>query len=52
MPIHTLTVEAPSAGVRLDLFIGEKLSLSRNKLKALFEAEAVRVDGRKAKQTP
>lgn len=50
MPIHTLTVEATSAGARLNLYLGEKLSLSRNKLKALFEAEAVRVDGRKAKK--
>jgi len=50
MPTHTLTVEAASAGARLDLFIGERLSLSRNKLKALFESEAVRVDGRKAKK--
>lgn len=50
MPLHTLTVEAASAGARLDLFIGQKLSLSRTRLKALFEAEAVRVDGRKAKK--
>ena len=38
MPIHKLTVEAPSAGTRLDVYIGEKLALSRNKLKVLFES--------------
>jgi hypothetical protein len=32
------------------VFIGEQLSLSRNRLKALFEADAVRVDGRRVKK--
>lgn len=47
---HELKVPAEAEGQRLDLFIGEKLSLSRNRLKALFEADSVRVDGRKAKK--
>jgi 23S rRNA pseudouridine1911/1915/1917 synthase len=45
-----LTVTAAEAGERVDLFVGKKLSLSRAKLKALFESGAVRVDGRKAKK--
>lgn len=47
---HSLPVEADAAGKRLDLFVGDKLSLSRSKLKALFEADAVRVNGRRAKK--
>lgn len=47
---HELLVDAASAGKRVDLFVGEQLRLSRAKLKALFEAEAVRVDGRKVKK--
>lgn len=47
---HELKVPAEAAGQRVDLFIGERLTLSRNRLKALFEADAVRVDGRKAKK--
>lgn len=47
---RSLEVAAIDAGKRLDLFVGEKLELSRAKLKALFEEEAVRVDGRKAKK--
>lgn len=47
---HELVVSEPEQGQRVDLFVGEKLSLSRNRLKALFEADAVRVDGRKVKK--
>jgi hypothetical protein len=47
---HELKVPPEAAGQRVDLFVGEKLSLSRNRLKALFEADAVRVDGRKVKK--
>jgi 23S rRNA pseudouridine1911/1915/1917 synthase len=47
---HELLVDAAAVGKRVDVFVGEKLSLSRAKLKALFEAEAVRVNGRKAKK--
>lgn len=47
---HELLVEADGAGKRVDVFVGEKLSLSRAKLKALFEADAVRVNGRKVKK--
>ncbi|MBL8917844.1 MAG: RluA family pseudouridine synthase [Myxococcaceae bacterium] len=47
---HELNVPAEAQGQRVDLFVGERLSLSRNRLKALFEAEAVRVDGRKVKK--
>jgi len=47
---HELLVDAEAAGKRVDVFVGEKLSLSRAKLKALFEAEAVRVNGRKVKK--
>ena len=39
---HELKVPSEAAGQRIDVFIGEKLSLSRNRLKALFEADAVR----------
>jgi 23S rRNA pseudouridine1911/1915/1917 synthase len=47
---HELKVPPEAAGQRVDVFIGEKLSLSRNRLKALFEADAVRIDGRRAKK--
>jgi 23S rRNA pseudouridine1911/1915/1917 synthase len=47
---HTLTVDAAKAGQRVDLFIGEALNLSRAKLKRLFEAGAVLVNGRPAKK--
>jgi 23S rRNA pseudouridine1911/1915/1917 synthase len=47
---HELIVPAEANGQRVDLFVGERLSLSRNRLKALFEADAVRVAGRKAKK--
>lgn len=47
---HDLTVDAAKAGQRVDLFIGEALGLSRAKLKRLFEAGAVKVNGRPAKK--
>lgn len=49
-PRRELTVAPESAGERLDLFVGEALSLSRARVKKLFEAGAVRVDGRPAKK--
>ncbi len=45
-----LPVAAEGAGRRLDLFVGEALSLSRAQLRKLFDEERVRVDGRKAKK--
>jgi 23S rRNA pseudouridine1911/1915/1917 synthase len=45
-----LGVDAAAAGTRLDLFVGQALGLSRAKVKALFDAGAVRVDGRLAKK--
>jgi 23S rRNA pseudouridine1911/1915/1917 synthase len=48
--LHTLTVDADKAGQRVDLFIGEALGLSRARLKRLFEAGAVKVNGRTAKK--
>ncbi|MBX5482134.1 MAG: RluA family pseudouridine synthase [Myxococcaceae bacterium] len=50
MSVHQLTVDEGSAGSRIDLFVGRALALSRAKLKALFDAGAVRVDGRVAKK--
>ncbi|MDX2009715.1 MAG: RluA family pseudouridine synthase [Myxococcaceae bacterium] len=47
---HELKVPAEATGQRVDLFVGERLSLSRNRLKALFEADSIRVDGRKVKK--
>lgn len=47
---HTLVVDETAAGARIDLFIGEKLTLTRSKLKALFETQAIRVDGRRVKK--
>jgi 23S rRNA pseudouridine1911/1915/1917 synthase len=47
---HELRVPDEAAGQRIDLFLGEKLSLSRNKLKALFEGDSVRVDGKRTKK--
>jgi len=43
-------VGAAEAGERVDLFVGKKLSLSRAKLKELFEAGLVRVDGKRVKK--
>lgn len=47
---HTLTVETAEAGERIDRFIGARLKLSRSKLKALFDEQAVRVNGRRVKK--
>lgn len=47
---HELTVEAADGGSRLDRFIGARLQLSRARLKELFEAGGVRVDGRRAQK--
>ena len=47
---RALEVATADAGKRLDLFVGERLELSRAKLKDLFERDAVRVNGRKAKK--
>jgi 23S rRNA pseudouridine1911/1915/1917 synthase len=41
------TVEAGAGGQRIDLFVGEKLGLSRARIKDLFEEGRVRVDGRR-----
>lgn len=45
-----LEVGDAAAGKRVDLFVGDALALSRARVKALFEAEAVRVNGRKVKK--
>lgn len=47
---HAITVEAASAGKRIDLVVGEALGLSRARVKALFEDGAVRLNHRKAKK--
>jgi 23S rRNA pseudouridine1911/1915/1917 synthase len=47
---RTLTVDAASAGKRIDLFVGDALELSRARVKALFEEGLVRVNHRKAKK--
>jgi 23S rRNA pseudouridine1911/1915/1917 synthase len=47
---HALVVGADAAGQRIDLFVGQRLELSRSRLKALFDAEKVRVDGRRVKK--
>lgn len=43
-------MEPAADGKRLDVFVGEKLGLSRAKVKALLESDAVRVNGRRAKK--
>ncbi len=48
MSEHLFQVGADSDGQRLDLFVGERLSLSRARVKALFEAGSVFVEGRRA----
>ncbi|MCP3097727.1 RluA family pseudouridine synthase [Myxococcus sp. K15C18031901] len=48
--LHTFAVAADKAGQRVDLFVGDALSLSRARLKRLFEAGAVKVNGRPAKK--
>lgn len=45
--MRTLQLPAESAGRRLDVVVGEVLGLSRARVKSLFEAGAVRVDGRR-----
>jgi 23S rRNA pseudouridine1911/1915/1917 synthase len=45
---HQFTVEPTEGGVRLDRFVGGRLQLSRTRLKELFEAGQVKVDGRRA----
>jgi 23S rRNA pseudouridine1911/1915/1917 synthase len=44
---RTLQLPAAAAGRRLDIVVGEVLGLSRARVKSLFEAGAVRVDGRR-----
>jgi 23S rRNA pseudouridine1911/1915/1917 synthase len=50
MPTKDLVVDAPSAGSRVDAYLVRALGLSRAKVKALFEARAVRIQGRAAKK--
>ncbi len=45
--MRTLHLPAAAAGRRLDVVVGEVLGLSRARVKSLFEAGAVRVDGRR-----
>jgi 23S rRNA pseudouridine1911/1915/1917 synthase len=45
--MRTLQLPAAAAGRRLDVVVGEVLGLSRARVKSLFEAGAVRVDGRR-----
>ncbi len=45
-----LSIPDAAAGQRIDLFVGEALSLSRAQLRKLFEEDRVRVDGRKAQK--
>ena len=45
-----LEADGTAEGKRLDLFIGEALKMSRSKLKNLFEADAVRVNGFRGKK--
>ncbi|GMU58371.1 MAG: pseudouridine synthase [Myxococcaceae bacterium] len=47
---RALVVGEDAAGQRIDLFVGQQLALSRSKLKALFEGEKVRLDGRKVRK--
>ena len=48
--VKTFTVSETEGGKRIDLVVGERLQLSRAKLRELFDAEAVRLGGRKAKK--
>ncbi len=50
MSQHSLTVPESDAGARLDLYVGAALGLSRAKLKALFDAGSIKVNGRSAKK--
>jgi 23S rRNA pseudouridine1911/1915/1917 synthase len=45
--MRTLQLPAAATGRRLDVVVGEVLGLSRARVKSLFEAGAVRVDGRR-----
>lgn len=45
-----LKVDEAGAGKRIDVFVGDALSLSRAKVKALFEDGAVKLNGRRAKK--
>jgi 23S rRNA pseudouridine1911/1915/1917 synthase len=45
--MRTLQLPDAAAGRRLDVVVGEVLGLSRARVKSLFEAGAVRVDGRR-----
>lgn len=47
---QTLQVDEAGAGQRIDVLVGDKTGLSRAKVKALFEAGSVRLNGRKAKK--
>jgi 23S rRNA pseudouridine1911/1915/1917 synthase len=47
---RALVVGEDAAGQRIDRFVGQRLALSRSRLKALFDAEKVRVDGRTVKK--
>ncbi|MGV3621718.1 MAG: RluA family pseudouridine synthase [Archangium sp.] len=47
---HSLKVDDAGAGKRIDVFVGDALTLSRAKVKALFESDAVRLNGRRAKK--
>ena len=47
---RALEVDAGAAGARVDVFLGERLGLSRARLKALFDEGAVRVDGKRARK--
>ena len=50
MSSHERVVAEADAGVRLDAYVGREIGLSRAKVKELFEAGRVRVDGRSAKK--
>lgn len=45
-----LTVEEAASGQRIDLYVGAALSLSRSRVKALFEGDHVRLNDRKTKK--
>ncbi len=47
---QSLKVDEASGGKRIDLFVGDALSLSRAKVKALFEDGAVKLNGKRAKK--
>lgn len=47
---HSLKVDDAGAGKRIDVFVGDALTLSRAKVKALFEDGAVKLNGRRARK--